>query len=148
MRELPGKAFQMIRNNKGFSQEDITVKYYNPNSSTPSNLSKFENQNTNVGFNTLTEWLNKMNMTLYEFSTYIETEGDTYVDDFDAIRRAYKRNDSRSLQYLKEHFYKKRKTLPRNNYLSILCDLLISRINKSELDHKKAEVLEDYLVTC
>lgn len=44
MRELPGKAFQKIRKSKGFSQEDITIKYYNPNSSTPSNLSKFENQ--------------------------------------------------------------------------------------------------------
>lgn len=96
----------------------------------------------------MNEWLNKINMTLYEFSTYIEGEEDTYVDDFDSIRYAYKNNDSNSLQHLKEYFLENDKRLPRNMYLSILCDLLISRINKSEPDRKKAKVLEDYLVNC
>lgn len=96
----------------------------------------------------MNEWLNKINMTLYEFSTYIEGEEDTYVDDFDSIRYAYKNNYSNSLQHLKEYFLENDKRLPRNMYLSILCDLLISRINKSEPDRKKAKVLEDYLVNC
>ncbi len=90
----PGKVFKEFRTGKGWS-----VKEAAGNSVTPQFLRKFESGNSDIRFSTLLELLNRINVTVTEFSCQMEDSLDHWLFQVEnELDQAYLSGNSFALQ--------------------------------------------------
>lgn len=86
----PGVAFRQIRLQKGFSVKEVSGEFV-----TPQFLNKFERGVSDIRFSTLLELLTKMNVTIAEFSFFLEDTLDNWMISVEQqIDEAYLTGDS------------------------------------------------------
>lgn len=150
MIENYGQAFRIIREDKKISirhLDKIYKKAYPNRPISASNISKFEREETNIGFPTIVNLLNVLNIPVSEYVLEVEELQDSVSDDFRGIKEAYFLEDTKRLNYLKDYYKKNSGVLIRYEHLSILCDCLIQSINNYKVISEDIKIIQYYLLS-
>lgn len=149
MIEKYGQAFRALREDKGVSirkLEKLYKKAYHSKIISASNISKFEREETNIGFPTIVSLLNVLNIPVSEYVLEVEELQVSVSDDFRGIKEAYLLEDIKRLNYLKNYYKDNKDVLVRYEHLSVLCDCLIQSINNQNIDTEARKVIQQYLL--
>lgn len=148
MIEKYGQAFKELRESKNVSTRFLSELSEKSNSSrkiSASNISKFEREETNIGFPKIVNLLNVLNIPINEYILKVEELKDSVMDDFNGINEAFRKNDISRLQFLEDRYLASKEELIRNEHLSVLCHALKKRLTKEPVETAKIEVIQHYL---